>query len=249
MNHYVYMVTHRPSGRYYVGVRTSKYAPEDDTDYMGSGRLIARLVAKHGRDEFEKDILETFDTREEAAAFEGFLIDRDVIKEPDCLNLQTGGEGWGCGLPSEEARANMRSAQRAAAEDPEWQAKQREGARARSARPEWHAKSVAGQLRRFQDPRERAKLSAAAREQFADAAKKARHIEATTAANRRNASDPGRRAKLSAANRRHWARIAPEERSAEMRRRAVVARENKRRKREATLIFLALLTAKYREAA
>lgn len=230
MNHYVYMITHRPTGRYYVGVRSCEHRPEVDADYTGSGSAIRALVAKHGRDEFEKDILETFPTREEAAGFEAFLVDRDVIEEPDCLNLQTGGEGWGSGLRGFEVRmkitaANYRRYERSSARSKTGSASKAAWANAspedRAARVEKAAKEC---RRLAKDPAHRQKIRAA------------QHLRY---------QDPAERAKQGLAAKSVWASYTPEQRAArvavtaEGQRRARAKRE--RAKFEVATIFLAIV--------
>jgi len=230
VNHYVYIVTHRPSGRYYVGVRSCKSAPAEDTRYMGSGPVIRALIAKHGRHEFEKDILESFPSREEAAAFEAFLIDRDVIEEPDCLNLQTGGEGWGTGLHAIEVRKKISAANRLRYKH--LAARAKTGAASKeawaNASPEQRAariERVAKKSRRLaKDPTFRQKLS-----------------EATV----RRYQDRSQRARSGVAAKSVWDKATPEQRAA----RVAAAAEGQRRaranrervKREVALIFFALI--------
>lgn len=89
--HYVYRITHTPTGRFYIG-KHSQPAGEVD-NYMGSGLRISEMLKAYPASEFVKDILETFDT--EQAAFEGEAKHLDGVFGVNslCLNLTSGGDG------------------------------------------------------------------------------------------------------------------------------------------------------------
>lgn len=88
---YVYKITQLSTNKYYIGLRSSNIAPELDS-YMGSGILITRLIKKYSFSDFKKEILFVFDTREEASLKEQELVTKDVLQDPLCLNLKTGGD-------------------------------------------------------------------------------------------------------------------------------------------------------------
>lgn len=66
MNHYTYKITYT-TGKYYIGVRSCKCEPRDDTSYLGS--------SKHTPNELVllKEILSIFKTRKEAIQHEIYL--------------------------------------------------------------------------------------------------------------------------------------------------------------------------------
>lgn len=80
MHHYTYKI-HYSTGKYYIGVRTSKCKPEDDTKYLGSSKYTPNdLVIK-------KEILAEFPTRAEAIAHEVELHKfYDIAKNPNFYN-------------------------------------------------------------------------------------------------------------------------------------------------------------------
>lgn len=88
---YVYRVTNKKNGKYYIGLRSCNCDPYLD-DYMGSGILICKSIQKHGIEYFEKEILKIFNNRPEAALFEAVMVDEYVLLDPLCLNLKAGGE-------------------------------------------------------------------------------------------------------------------------------------------------------------
>lgn len=66
MYHYTYKI-HYSTGKFYIGVRTSKCLPEEDTKYIGSSKYTPNdLIIK-------KEILKVFETREKAIEHEVYL--------------------------------------------------------------------------------------------------------------------------------------------------------------------------------
>jgi group I intron endonuclease len=64
--HYVYITTNLINGKQYIGDRSCDCLPEDD-NYLGSGRpLFKDAKKKYGAENFKKEVLEIFETREEA---------------------------------------------------------------------------------------------------------------------------------------------------------------------------------------
>lgn len=90
----VYMTVNKKSGKFYIG----KHATNDiNDDYIGSGTLLLRAIAKHGREFFERTILYVFTTYEEADLVESELVTDDLICDPRCYNLARGGQGGNLG--------------------------------------------------------------------------------------------------------------------------------------------------------
>jgi hypothetical protein len=88
MFHYLYKIT-RADGAYYIGIHSTSNL---DDDYFGSGTRLSASVKKHGKSYHTKEILEWFETREEAEQRESALVTEDTIKDPQCLNLVPGGK-------------------------------------------------------------------------------------------------------------------------------------------------------------
>jgi hypothetical protein len=68
MYHYVYKLTHRETNEFYIGSRTSKLSPDEDT-YLGSMKSWKPEVNK-----LQKTIIKTFSTRKEAVQYEIDLL-------------------------------------------------------------------------------------------------------------------------------------------------------------------------------
>jgi len=88
MFHYIYRTT-RSDGAFYIGVHTTH---DMEDGYLGSGTRLLASIRKHGRDAHTKHIMEMIDTREAADAREQELVTRELLKDPLCLNLTTGGK-------------------------------------------------------------------------------------------------------------------------------------------------------------
>ncbi len=95
--HYVYLITNLITGQFYPGVRTSKgILPENDTKYWSSSKYLKKNIEEYGKENFTKEILSIFDTRQEAEKYERFLIKREwpdkFHKNPLMLNRHIPGE-------------------------------------------------------------------------------------------------------------------------------------------------------------
>jgi hypothetical protein len=95
--HYTYKTTNLINDRYYLGMHSTNRL---DDGYLGSGKRLYYELNKYGRDNFKFEILKEFNSREELVQAEINLITEQDLKNPNCLNLKSGGSGgW-----SEEVR-------------------------------------------------------------------------------------------------------------------------------------------------
>ena len=99
MKHYAYKQL-RDNGEYYYGIHSTDNL---DDGYAGSGTLFKD---KYNSDpsRFTKTIIHFEESRGLIEEFEEVLVDLEMLKDPLCLNLMTGG---GSGLPSDETKAKM----------------------------------------------------------------------------------------------------------------------------------------------
>jgi hypothetical protein len=88
--HYTYKTTNLINGRYYLGMHSTNRI---DDGYLGSGKRLYYELNKYGRNNFKFEILKQFESREELVQAEIGLITEHDLKNPNCLNLKSGGEG------------------------------------------------------------------------------------------------------------------------------------------------------------
>ena len=86
---HIYKITNNIDNKFYYGVHCGK-----NTDsYMGSGLLLKNAQAKHGINNFSKQILMWFDTIEEAYEYEAVIVNEKLVKSKNCYNIALGGNG------------------------------------------------------------------------------------------------------------------------------------------------------------
>lgn len=83
----IYKVTNLINGMIYVGQDT-----KNRESYYGSGLLIKRAIAKYGKENFKREILEHCNTKDELNAREVFWIKQLKAKE-NGYNICSGGQG------------------------------------------------------------------------------------------------------------------------------------------------------------
>lgn len=93
--HILYQTTNKINGKIYIGVHSTNNL---DDGYMGSGKLIRRAFDKHGKENFTREIIEFYDTKEEAYAAEKTIVTRDFISETTNYNIAEGGFGGWTGV-------------------------------------------------------------------------------------------------------------------------------------------------------
>ena len=86
-SHYTYLITNTTNQMKYIGVRSCSCLPENDSDYMGSSKLLNEAMEIEP-ESFVKTIIDTFPTREIANADEQRLHEMyDVARNPEFYNL------------------------------------------------------------------------------------------------------------------------------------------------------------------
>ena len=90
MHYILYRVTNKVNGKIYVGVHKT---PSLDDGYMGSGKVLRQAIKKHGLENFEKEILEIFNSAADMYAREKEIVTEEFIARDDTYNLRRGGTG------------------------------------------------------------------------------------------------------------------------------------------------------------
>ena len=91
--HYIYKITNLKNNKYYIGMHSTSNL---DDEYFGSGKRLRNSIRKHGKEVHLKEILEYLPDRESLAAREEEIVNEELLKDPLCMNLKLGGEGWCC---------------------------------------------------------------------------------------------------------------------------------------------------------
>ena len=75
--------------------------------YIGSGKHLKSSIKKYGKENFTCEILEFLQNRKELIKREKEIINEEILKDPNSMNLQPGGGG---GLTTDEHKHNFHSA-------------------------------------------------------------------------------------------------------------------------------------------
>ena len=89
--HYFYKITNLLNNHFYYGVHNTNNIEDG---YMGSGKRLHYAYKKYGIENFEKEILKYFNTAADAFKYEADYITEELVKDPNCYNIQYGGEGF-----------------------------------------------------------------------------------------------------------------------------------------------------------
>ena len=89
INGVIYKTTNTANGKWYIGKDEN-----NNPDYLGSGKVLSRAIAKYGRHCFKKEILAESTNRKELAKLEKELIAKfNAAKDPMSYNIAEGGRG------------------------------------------------------------------------------------------------------------------------------------------------------------
>ena len=87
--HYFYKITNNLNDHYYYGIHSTDNL---DDGYMGSGTRLRYAYKKYGIENFTKEILKFFETREDAAKHEAEIVNEMLIRDENCYNIVLGGD-------------------------------------------------------------------------------------------------------------------------------------------------------------
>lgn len=85
---YFYQVINKVNGNFYYGVHKTDNLNDG---YLGSGKRLGYAIKKYSEENFEKEILEFFDTYEKALDFESEIVTEELILDSSCYNIALGG--------------------------------------------------------------------------------------------------------------------------------------------------------------
>lgn len=108
--YYIYQITNTINGKIYIGVHQTS---DVNDGYMGSGTVIRRSISKYGSENFKKEILEYFDSYDDALSKEKEIVTDEFLSRKDVYNLRRGGNGgfgqYHCKLAQSVHRMNKAS--------------------------------------------------------------------------------------------------------------------------------------------
>ena len=90
--HFLYKTTNLLNGKFYIGIHSTSNLKDG---YLGSGKRLRYSIKKYGKANFKLEILEFFDSRELLVEREKQLVNEDLLKDLNCMNLSLGGGGGG----------------------------------------------------------------------------------------------------------------------------------------------------------
>lgn len=87
--HYFYKITNNLNSKFYYGIHSTDNL---DDGYMGSGVLLHKAYEKYGIENFTKEIIKIFSSREECSDYESKIITEGLVRDNMCYNLVKGGD-------------------------------------------------------------------------------------------------------------------------------------------------------------
>lgn len=96
--HFLYKTTNLLNDEFYIGIHSTNNLNDG---YLGSGKRVKRSIDKYGKENFNFEILEFFDSRELLVEKEKELVNDELLQDTKCINLKPGGQG---GLSNDEHR-------------------------------------------------------------------------------------------------------------------------------------------------
>ena len=85
--HLLYKTTNVLNDKYYYGIHSTNNLEDG---YLGSGKYFTHSLRKYGKDNFKREIIKMFDTRDELIHGEIELITEELLNHVNCMNLKKG---------------------------------------------------------------------------------------------------------------------------------------------------------------
>jgi group I intron endonuclease len=90
MKYFIYKTICTVSGKFYIGKRVSRL---ENDGYLGSGKVLRLSLAKYGRENHQREILEYCESKELLSIREREIVNEEMLRNPLCMNLKRGGDG------------------------------------------------------------------------------------------------------------------------------------------------------------
>jgi hypothetical protein len=88
--HYIYKTTCIITDRFYIGIHSTNNINDS---YIGSGKILQHSIKKYGKEKHIFEILEYFDNRTQLSIREKELVNENLLKNNNCMNIVLGGGG------------------------------------------------------------------------------------------------------------------------------------------------------------
>lgn len=88
--HYFYKIINPVNKKYYYGIHSTNNIFDG---YAGSGSILKSVYKKYGKNNCIKYIEKFFDDRKSLLNYEKYIINENLIADPNCYNILTGGGG------------------------------------------------------------------------------------------------------------------------------------------------------------
>ncbi len=98
----LYKTTNLLNNKTYIGIHQTTNLEDG---YLGSGIALKEALAKYGKENFKREILEFYENWEELLERESILVNDDWVKDYNNYNLKTGGQSNG--ILSDESKKKI----------------------------------------------------------------------------------------------------------------------------------------------
>jgi len=88
MPFYIYKTTNKINQKYYIGVSNG-----NKSHYLGSGTALLKAIKLYGKENFQKEIIEQYNTELEAFKREAEIVNEAFVKDRNTYNMKIGGKG------------------------------------------------------------------------------------------------------------------------------------------------------------
>ena len=90
MIHQLYKITNKLNGKYYIGVHTGDIFKDN---YWGSGTILKESISKHGKENFEREVIKQLNNKKDIYKLESQIVNEDFVKNQQTYNVAVGGIG------------------------------------------------------------------------------------------------------------------------------------------------------------
>lgn len=87
--HYFYKITNLLNNYFYYGIHSTDNL---DDGYMGSGTRLHKAYERYGIENFKKEILKFFESRDELSDYEASMVNDQLVTDITCYNCIRGGD-------------------------------------------------------------------------------------------------------------------------------------------------------------